>query len=212
MHSGQGEAKSPQAKNASICKGLAQEDRTAKVRHEKILLVEESGPTRRLVRGMLRDLDYVHVEEAHDTDTAEKLLKGHAFDLVLLDWRPPRMDGIGLLGRMRASESPIVAMTPVIVVSAGIDLSTLQKAAELGAHSVLTKPFSLRVLKSHLEAIGADRRLPSTRQTQEPAAPAAAVAFAPRKKPAPAPAPETPPVPDMPATTNAPDESDIFYV
>ena len=192
------------------------------VRHEKILLVEESGPTRRLVRGMLRDLGYVHVEEAHDPDTAEKRLKGHAFDIILLDWRRPRMDGVGFLTRLRANESPVIAMTPVIVVSADIDLTTLQKAAELGAHSVLTKPFSLRVLKSHLEAVGADGRLPSTRQTPAPAtpvAPVAPVAFAPRKKPAPEPMPEPVPVPDllpqdevMPAIADSPDESDIFYV
>lgn len=174
------------------------------MRHERILLVEESGPTRRLVRAMLCDLDYVLVEEAPDVETAERLLKSHAFDAILLNWRRASPGSVGFLARLRANESPVVAMTPVIVVTADLDLATLQKAAELGACSVLTKPFSPRQLKSHLETARSGNLQPEPPREAEPVS--RPVAFAPRKKPVPV--KDTNP---LPGTTD-PDESEIFYV
>lgn len=197
------------------------------MKHTKILLVEESVPTRRLLRSMLRDLGYNRVEEAGDVTTADKLLKGHTFDVILLDWRKPRLEGIGLLRRLRANESPVAAMTPVLVMSSAIDLAMLQMAASLGAHSVLTKPFSLAVLRSHLEALANKNSVPVQRATKTrgsaaaPATETASVAtlaapLAPQEPelipdaipdalaaPLPAPVPEPEPEPD---------DADIFYL
>jgi two-component system chemotaxis response regulator CheY len=197
------------------------------VKHTKILLVEESAPTRRLLRGMLRDLGYTRVEEAGDVTTADKLLKGHTFDVILLDWRKPRLEGIGLLRRLRGNESPVAAMTPVIVMSSAIDLALLQMAASLGARSVLTKPFSLGVLRSHLEALaGASsvqvQRAPKTRAapapTSEPtAAPLVTPPAAPESEPEPEPEAGPEPSPEalqeaLPEPVAEPDEADIFYL
>lgn len=189
------------------------------MKHVKILLLEETAPTRRLLRGMLRDLGYGHVEEARDVAVAEKLLKGHTFDVILVDWRKPGLAGIGFVDRLRLDTSPAVAMTPVIVLSGAVDLPMLQKAAELGVRSVLAKPFSLRVLAAHLDAATARETVTPLRR-RPTGAPAPIQAQEPVQAPMPMPLPAPLPV-QMPtamplsalaAQGQVPDDPDVFYV
>ncbi|QGZ34906.1 response regulator [Stappia indica] len=158
------------------------------MKNEKVLLIEDSAFTRRLLRGMLKDLGFQAVTEASDGLEAEKLLKLHRFDAMLIDWRMPRQDGAEFLARLRAHDNPVTAATPAIIISAHVDLALLQKAATLGAQSVVVKPFSLQVLKSHIDAALArpiDRAVPDARSGARPAAQPEPVAV-----PEPGPAPE----------------------
>lgn len=142
------------------------------MKNEKILLIEDSAFTRRLLRSMLKELGFQAVTEAPDGLEAEKLLKLHRFDIMLVDWRMPRQDGAEFLARLRAHDNPVTAATPAIVISAHVDLALLQKAATLGAQSVVVKPFSQQVLKSHLDAALArpiDRAVPEAKSRTTPA-------------------------------------------
>ena len=127
--------------------------KTVTVRSQKVLLIDDSAFTRRLIRGMLKDLGFASISEAPNGAVAEKLLRTHRFDVILVDWRMPTQDGATFLTNLRASSNAQTAMTPVIVISAHVDLSLLEKAAELGARSVVVKPFSVSVLKSHVDAV-----------------------------------------------------------
>lgn len=122
------------------------------MKNEKILLIEDSAFARRLLRGMLKELGYQAVTEAGNGIEAEKLLKLHRFDVMLVDWRMPLQDGAEFLTRLRAHDNPVCAATPAIIISAHVDLTVLQKAATLGAQSVIVKPFSMQVLRSHIDA------------------------------------------------------------
>ena len=135
-----------------------------------ILLVEHSGFTRRLVRGMLRSLGYTRVAEAASAHAALRHLRTHSVDLILLDWRLPHLNGADLLVRLRSGDNPRTAITPVIVVSAHVDLALLHRAAELDARSVIAKPFSLSVLQTHIEAaLGREPSRNWTKSADEPA-------------------------------------------
>ncbi|MHC5655885.1 response regulator [Stappia sp. ICDLI1TA098] len=123
------------------------------MRKHRILLIEESAPARRLIREMLERIGFEHVEEAAGVKAGERLLEAQGFDLVLLEWRQPRLEGMRFLKRLRADERLRLAVTPVIVSCADVDLELLKLAADLDAHSVLAKPFSLKSLKSHVEAV-----------------------------------------------------------
>ncbi len=138
---------------------MLQGTRTA-VRSQKVLLVDDSAFTRRLIRGMLKDLGFASISEAPNGAVAEKLLKTHRFDAILVDWRMPVVDGATFLANLRANSNAQTAMTPVIVISAHVDLPLLQKAADLGARSVIVKPFSIAVLKSHIDAATGGVELP----------------------------------------------------
>lgn len=54
-----------------------------------VMLVERNSFTRRLIRGMLKEIGIHSVIEARDGATAEHMLKTNPVDAILLDWRSP---------------------------------------------------------------------------------------------------------------------------
>mgnify|MGYP001580218823 CR=1 FL=1 len=84
-----------------------------------------------------------HTVTAADNGAAAiELLKESVFDLVVLDMIMPDMDGFEVLDYIRGHSMK----TPVLVMSGGgrrADFSFLQMAQQLGANSVLKKPFRL---------------------------------------------------------------------
>mgnify|MGYP002629721381 CR=1 FL=1 len=78
-------------------------------------------------------------------------------DLILLDLMLPRLNGFGVLERVRAD--PRGADVPVILVSAVQDVSARAQAVELGADDFVPKPFRLPELRERMQAVLAQRAL-----------------------------------------------------
>ena len=72
-------------------------------------------------------------------------------DAIVLDIRMPRMDGLTLLGHLRAC--PQTKAIPVIVISASVDGRTRKLAAELDARFFLQKPCRTKDLLSALVSV-----------------------------------------------------------
>lgn len=70
------------------------------------------------------------------------------FDLVILDIMLPKMDGIDVLKRIRASKGDI----PVIMLTAKGDLETKVASFDSGANDYLTKPFAFEELSARVRA------------------------------------------------------------
>jgi DNA-binding response OmpR family regulator len=70
-------------------------------------------------------------------------------DLLLLDLNMPGLDGITLLGRIRAEEC--LARLPVIVLSTETDAKTRHRALMAGANAFLSKPIVLSELLARVE-------------------------------------------------------------
>ncbi|MCK5509124.1 MAG: response regulator [Desulfobacterales bacterium] len=66
-------------------------------------------------------------------------LKGEAYDIALLDWHMPEMDGIELARRLR-SDSHIPEMHLIMLSSAAFDEEAAARAADAGIHRYLNKP------------------------------------------------------------------------
>lgn len=66
-------------------------------------------------------------------------------DLVITDWQMPRLDGFGLVQRIRAEES--LSDLPIMMLTAkGFEVSHEELRARWGVHAVIAKPFSPREL------------------------------------------------------------------
>ena len=91
-------------------------------------------------------------------DGLEALEKIHdrIFDVVLLDLRLPRMDGLAVLRAFKASIE--VAHIPVVVLTAHGAIEEKIQAFELGAHDFITKPFILSELKARILAAARQKR------------------------------------------------------
>ena len=105
-----------------------------------ILLVDDSKEDIELTRLALEEAGARGpVEEAHDgSEAIERLGRGPAPRLVLLDLRMPRVDGLEVLRWARAQ--PALEAVPIVVLTTSNLERDRKTAAELGATSYFEKP------------------------------------------------------------------------
>ena len=82
-------------------------------------------------------------EVVYDGEEALRKVHKEKFDVLLVDWMLPKMDGIELVRRLRKEVIP----TPVIVMLTAITLPRAQEhALQAGADDYIAKPYEARVL------------------------------------------------------------------
>src|SRR5215468_5407194 len=115
-----------------------------------ILVVDDDVDTCRNLSDILADLGY-HVHTAHDGPGALELVRRNAYDVALLDYKMPGMDGLTLYREIKRLRAGTVA----IVVTAYASGTTVEDALDAGAWQVLPKPVDFpRLLKLVEEAAG----------------------------------------------------------
>ena len=86
-----------------------------------------------------------------DGQEALEAVRQHRTDLLVLDLRMPRLDGVGVLRAMRAEG----LATRVVVLTAGIDEQEVVEAIRLGARGVVLKEMASRLLLEALRKVNA---------------------------------------------------------
>jgi two-component system response regulator len=112
------------------------------VRDSLILLIEDNADDVELTRLALRETDLpTRMVVARDgVEAIEALLGERAIrpQLVLLDLKLPKLDGLDVLRRVRADER--TRNLPVVVLSSSIEDEDLARCYALGANSYVRKP------------------------------------------------------------------------
>ena len=102
------------------------------------LIADDSRIVRATLSKHLSDL--FDFSEALDGEEAwEVLLRNGSVDLLITDLTMPRLDGYGLLQRMRSARSDHLRDMPVVVVSGTDDADERHQAKEAGATDLITK-------------------------------------------------------------------------
>jgi len=118
----------------------------------EILIVDDVSENIKVAISILKNEDY-NFSYALDGKQAVEVLKTKRFDIILLDVMMPNIDGFQLCKIIK--NSPAIEDTPIIFVTAKVDIESIQKGFELGAVDYVTKPFQSIELKSrvanHLE-------------------------------------------------------------
>ena len=114
----------------------------------KILIVDDSGLARRMLRQMLEEMGH-SVEEATDGATALERYYINRHDLVLLDMVMNGMYGLEVLTKIRELNPEV----RVIVATADIQTSTRQQVRDAGASAFLTKPFNRQELSGVVSTV-----------------------------------------------------------
>ncbi|GAB6072366.1 chemotaxis response regulator CheY [Venenivibrio stagnispumantis] len=117
----------------------------------KILTVDDMATMRRIIKSILNQLGYNNVDEAENGKDALSKLKQNKYDLVLLDWNMPEMDGITLLKEIR--NDPQLKDIPVIMVTAEAKKENVLLAIQSGANNYIVKPFTAETLKEKLDKV-----------------------------------------------------------
>lgn len=117
----------------------------------KILIVDDQEFVRTIVKKMLSQLGIGTVIEAHDGNSGLDAVKAETPDLVICDIQMRPMDGFGFVRQLRGT--PEVAQTPVVMLTAHTDTTTLSRAKELGVGAFLAKPVLPPALKEKITKV-----------------------------------------------------------
>ena len=132
-----------------------------------VLVVEDDRVNQSIVCAMLRNAGYL-TSTADDGAQALAMLACNDYDLVLMDWQMPDMDGLEVTRRLRSGEAGRHGrIVPIVALTANAFIEDRNACLASGMNDFLTKP----VLAASLEAtVG--------RWTQHPARSAGRPAFA----------------------------------
>ncbi|HZG35749.1 MAG TPA: response regulator transcription factor [Gaiellaceae bacterium] len=112
-----------------------------------ILLVDDEEAIQKLLRYPL-EREGFRVVAALDGEEALRRFGEEAFDLVVLDLMLPKLDGLEVCKRLRATST-----VPIIMLTARDDELDKVIGLELGADDYITKPFSIREFRSRVRAL-----------------------------------------------------------
>jgi PAS domain S-box-containing protein len=115
-----------------------------------ILIVDDQLSAREVLKGLLTGKGY-HLVFANSGE--EALLKAPKLipDLILLDVMMPGMDGFEVCQKLRAD--PLLAETPIIMVTSLDDRDARLRGLELGVDDFITKPFNSAELQARVHTI-----------------------------------------------------------
>jgi two-component system KDP operon response regulator KdpE len=113
----------------------------------RVLLVDDEAAIRSALRIPLVELGF-QVAEATRGEEALDLLRGAAFDVVLLDVNMPGIGGIETLRRIRS----FAPRLPILMLTVRNREEEKVEALDLGADDYVTKPFSTREVIARLRA------------------------------------------------------------
>ncbi|HZV54201.1 MAG TPA: diguanylate cyclase [Rhodocyclaceae bacterium] len=118
----------------------------------RILIVDDSRIVRATIIKRIRDRFAVR-EEVDGEAGWEALLIDPTLQLVVTDHSMPRLDGYGLIERIRASKVRRIRDIPVIMISGDEDEESRQRAKDLGATDFIAKGTGAAELLARLDSL-----------------------------------------------------------
>jgi two-component system, response regulator PdtaR len=106
-------------------------------RIRRVVIAEDEALIRMDLAEMLAEEGYDVVGQAADGEAAVELAEQHRPDLVVLDVKMPRLDGIAAAERIAAGR-----IAPVVILTAFSQRELVERARDAGAMAYLVKPFT----------------------------------------------------------------------
>ena len=114
----------------------------------RVLIVEDDRGMAELLQKGLEEENHV-VSVAHDGAEGLEMTGSYQFDVLVLDWMLPRMDGLEVARRLRKSGNSM----PILMLTARDAVPDIVKGLDAGADDYLTKPFSFAEFLARLRAL-----------------------------------------------------------
>lgn len=115
----------------------------------RALVVDDSMTIRRVIIKSLGMVGIADTTEASNGEDAIRCCAADRFDLILMDWNMPRMNGIDALRHLRQAG----VKTPVIMVTTEAEKSRVIDAIRSGANDYLIKPFTPEQLAAKVKTM-----------------------------------------------------------
>ena len=117
----------------------------------KIMIVDDYSTMLRILRNLLRQLEFSNVDEANNGDDALQKLREGQYNLIISDWNMTPMTGLDLLKHVRADAK--LKHIPFIMVTAESKTDNVIAAKQAGVSNYIVKPFNAETLKSKMSSV-----------------------------------------------------------
>ena len=114
----------------------------------KILVADDEGRMRKLIRDYLVREDYEVVEAENGEQALDMFYMDSEISLIILDVMMPKVDGFAVLKEIRETSS-----IPVLMLTAKGEENDVLNGFELGADEYINKPFSPKILMARVNAV-----------------------------------------------------------
>jgi two-component system, chemotaxis family, chemotaxis protein CheY len=118
----------------------------------RALIVDDSRATRVMIKRILTSVGFETAEAEHGQAALDLLETDQAFDVALVDWNMPVMDGLELVKTLRKDRR--FASLPLMMVTAEIDQTRMARALMAGADEYVMKPFDAQIITDKLSLLG----------------------------------------------------------
>ena len=115
----------------------------------KVLVVEDDEFLQELLAECIETCDHSVTKAGTGKDALDSI-KNNDFDVILLDWQLPDMEGISILKEYRSTEGK----AKVVMLTGMRDKA--DEVRKLGADEFLAKPFKMHEILNVLEKVTAD--------------------------------------------------------
>ena len=116
-----------------------------------VLIVDDYQTMLRIIRNLLKQIDFNNVEEATDGAEALAKLRSGSYGLVISDWNMAPMTGLQLLQEVRADAK--LKHVPFIMITAESKIENVVAAKQAGVSNYIVKPFNAETLKGKIEMV-----------------------------------------------------------
>ena len=116
-----------------------------------ILIVDDYKTMLRIIRNLLKQLNFQNIDEATDGSMALAKLKDKQYGLIISDWNMQPMTGLDLLREVRADAA--LKDTAFIMVTAESKTENVVAAKEAGVNNYIVKPFNAETLKTKIASV-----------------------------------------------------------
>ena len=116
-----------------------------------VLIVDDYKTMLRIIRNLLKQIDFNNVEEAADGSEALAKLRSGQYGLVISDWNMQPMTGLQLLQEVRADNR--LKDMPFIMITAESKAENVVAAKQAGVSNYIVKPFNAETLKEKIEKV-----------------------------------------------------------
>jgi len=121
-------------------------------RNIRIMIVDDYATMLRILRNLLKQLEFGNVDDASDGEDALRKLKTNGpYDLIISDWNMQPMTGIDFLKQVRADDK--MKHIPFIMITAESKAENVVAAKQAGVSNYIVKPFNAETLKMKMSSV-----------------------------------------------------------
>lgn len=117
----------------------------------KVLVVDDHLLTRMLLQQQLRVIGFTQIDHATDGAEGLRMMEEHYYDIAIVDWMMPVMDGLSFIKSCTKDEK--FSRCGFIVLSSESEKAMVENVLKSGASAYLTKPASKEDLHKTIDTV-----------------------------------------------------------